>query len=218
MHHLSYRAYKHRLKLVLVFSGVIAIVGGIIYLSLHTAKQPAPKPSAAVNSVVTENETTYKSSYFQFTDTQKWVLDKTSSTPTKYSYVAYQGQVIEGSLVIYINQQPTPFELAASRVLPIRIVNNNSFQVTGVSQACGAEYGQGAPLVDKVITINGAGMFCEPDTKLYTVVVSEIDGDYHLNLTRANGTPIQLIITYENQDLTPTPDSILNIASSFQVL
>jgi hypothetical protein len=59
-------------------------------------------------------------------------------------------------------------------------------------------------------------MLCDPDNTQYYVVLSEINGDYRLQLKRPNGTPIQFVITYKDNGLDPQPDSILNVANSFK--
>jgi hypothetical protein len=119
-------------------------------------------------------------------------------------------------MIIYVNQVPTPLYLAVSRVLPVRIVNSNSLQAIGVSDPCGNKYAAGEAHHTKEVSINGATMLCDPDSTQYTVVLSEEGGDYQLHLQRPNGQAIQFVITYQDLGLTPTSDSIVNIADSFQ--
>jgi hypothetical protein len=59
-------------------------------------------------------------------------------------------------------------------------------------------------------------MLCDPDNTQYYVVLSEINGDYRLQLKRPNGMPIQFVITYKDVGLAPQSDSIVNIAGSFK--
>jgi hypothetical protein len=61
-----------------------------------------------------------------------------------------------------------------------------------------------------------ATMLCDPDSTLYKVVLSEINGNYQLHLKRPNGQPLQFVIVYEDDGISPQPDSIMNIANSFK--
>jgi hypothetical protein len=106
--------------------------------------------------------------------------------------------------------------LAVPRVLPVRVVNNNSFNITNVSGACGNQYAPGELHKVKEVTVDGARVLCDPDSPQYYVVLAEINGDYRLKLQRPDGTPIQFIIIYKDLGLAPVPDSLLNVASSFR--
>lgn len=213
----SYTSFRRRFFLL---SAVVILVGAVaafIYFNLHVSPKPQPQASPEQDVVIAAPLQTFTNQYFKFSDTGKWILDQKSSTANKIVYIKYKGQLIEGQLDVYINQVPIPLYLATARVLPVRIVNNNSFQVTGVSDPCANQYA-GAPHRVKEVTINGATMLCDPDAAAYSVVIAKIDGDYRLPLKRANGTPVQMVITYLNQKLDPDAQSILNIASGFQAL
>jgi hypothetical protein len=78
------------------------------------------------------------------------------------------------------------------------------------------QYAKGELHKVKEVSINGATMLCDPDSPQYAVVVSEINGDYRLNLKRPNGALIQFVITYKDTALSTQPDSLINVVSSFQ--
>jgi hypothetical protein len=213
-----YSAYKHHLKLITGLLIVVGVLAAFIYANLHGSAKINPQISPVQDITIASPIQTFTNPYFKFTDSGKWVLNQKSTTPSEVVYIKYAGQVIQGQVDVYINQVPISLYLATSRVLAVRIVNNNSFQVTGVSDPCSNQYAKGAPHRVGDITINGATMLCDPDTPNYTVVISQIEGDYRLHLQRANGNPIQFVIVYTNQSLQPNSQSILNIASSFQAL
>jgi hypothetical protein len=214
-----YAAFRRRLKLIIGVLAAIILIGVFIYVNLRGGQKPPPAISPVQSSVISDNKQVFTGPYFKFSDTGKWVLDKASTTANRFTYIDYLGQEIEGQLNIYVdvNNVPLPIE-PVSRALPVRIVNDNSFQVTGVTDPCANQYPPGAQQVDKNVTVDNSGIYCDPGTPQYSVVFSEIGGDYHLPLKRANGAPINFEITYLNQDINPQPDNLLNIASSFQAL
>lgn len=190
-------------------------VGVFIYAGLHK-QSPKPVTSDVENTEITGNKTTTTNDYFQFQDSGAWILDKNNSTATKFTYHKFRKSVLEHEMVIYMNQVPIPLYLATPRVLPVRIINNNSLQVTNVSSPCVNQYAKGELHKIKELQLNNATMLCDPDSPQYYIVLSEINGNYQLHLKRPNGTPIQFVITYKDTGLSPQPDSILNVASSFQ--
>lgn len=207
----TFRRYVVGIIFLLVGVGVVAF---FIYISL----QKSPKSSGiseAQTTEITGTKTKTVSETFQFEDSSAWVLDKNNSTANKLTYHKFHKNVLRDELVVYINQVPIPLYLATPKVLPVHIVNGNSTQATNVSSPCVNEYAKGELHKVKVVSINGANMLCDPDSPQYYVSLSEINGDYRLNLKRPNGTPIQYVITFKNVDLSSAPDSVLNIANSF---
>lgn len=213
-----YLIYRHRLGLVLlVLLGVGLIVAAIAFDLRHSNKKKL-MTSQAQSQSITGNLQTFRSAYFQFKDTGKWVLNSKESTADKYIYYKYRGLVVEHSLIVYVNQVPISLYLASSRVLPVRIVNNDSLDVTSVSGPCGNSYGPQDLHRIKDIVINGAIMQCDPDTPQYTVVLGEINGSYQLHMQRLSGGSVQFVITYRDLRLNTGQDTILQIAHSFQAL
>ncbi|MBX4197582.1 hypothetical protein KW801_03460 [Candidatus Saccharibacteria bacterium] len=210
-----YSNFRRQLLITVLFLAAFAAVGYFIYSGLR-GNQGTPAVSKVENSEITGNKSTTINDYFQFQDTGQWVLDKNNSTTTKFTYHKFRKSVLEHEMVIYMNQVPIPLYLAAPRVLPVRIVNNNSLQTTNVSSPCVSQYAKGELHKVKELQVNNATMLCDPDSPQYFVVISEINGDYRLHLRRPNGTPVQFVITYKDTGLSPQPNSILNIASSFQ--
>jgi len=202
----------------LLFVAAFVAVGYFIYTGLNKNQNQAVI-SAVETTEITGNKTTFTNDYFQFQDTGKWVLEKASgSTDTKLVYHKYRKNVLEHELVVYINQVPIPLNLATSRVLPVRIINTNAFQITNISSPCVSSYAKGELHKVKELSINNATMLCDPDSAQYSVIVSEINGDYRLKHKRSSGTPIQYVMIYKDTGIAPLPDSLLNIASSFKTL
>jgi hypothetical protein len=210
-----YSNFRRQMFITFLFAVAFGAVGYYIYTGLH--RQPAkPATSAVENTEITGNKVATINDYFQFEDTGAWVLDKQNSTGNKFIYHKFRKSVLEHELIVYMNQVPIPLYLATPRVLPLRIVNDNSFQATDVSNECGKTYAKGELHKVKEVSISNATMLCDPDNTQYYVVLSEINGDYRLHLKRPNGTPVQFVITYKDDGLDPQPSSLLNIASSFK--
>lgn len=207
---------RRRLALTLVALIPFIAVGVYIYLGLRQPDQTKPVTSAVENSVITGTKTTFTNDYFQFQDTDTWVIDKKNSTSAKLVYHKFRKNVMEAEMMVYINQVPIPLYLATPRVLPVRIINDNSLEATDVSDPCGNTYAKNELHKVKELEINHATMLCDPDSPQYYVVLSEFGGDYQLKLRRSSGQPIQFVITYKDLGLDPRPDSILNIANSFK--
>jgi hypothetical protein len=196
---------------------LLATVGAVIVFVISNTRQNPPKPvSKSEDTTITDKKETFTGPYFQFQDTGKWSFDKNDSTSSKFVYLKYQKNELQHQLNIYVNQVPIPLNLATPRVLPVRIVNNNSLDVTDISQPCGSYYGKDELHKVKELNIEGATMLCDPDNTQYYVMLSEINGDYRLGMLRPNKTPIQFVITYKELGLEPQPESLLNVASTFQ--
>jgi hypothetical protein len=210
-----YSHFRRQMFISLIFLAAFGAVAYFIYSGLH--RQPAKSATSAVeNTEITGNKVATINDYFQFEDTTAWVLDKNNSTANKFTYHKFRKSVLEHELVVYMNQVPIPLYLATPEVLPVRIVNDNSFQATDISAPCGRTYAKDELHKVKEVRINSATMLCDPDNTQFYVELSEINGDYRLPLKRPNGTPVQFVITYKDVGLDSQPDSLINIANSFK--
>lgn len=210
-----YNNFRRRAFIAVLFLAAFVAVGYFIYSGLRRP-QAGPVTSAVQNVEITGNKMTFTNDYFQFQDTGTWIIDKNNSTPNKLTYHKFRKNQLEHEMVIYINQVPIPLYLAAPRVLPVRIINNNSFQATNISNPCVSAYAKDELLKVKELSFAGTTMLCDPGSAQYLVVLAEINGDYRLKLKRPNGSLIQFVITYKDNGLTSQPDSLINIAGSFQ--
>jgi hypothetical protein len=208
--------FRRRIIITLFILVPFIAVGAYIYFGFHNAKQVKPVTSAVENTQISTNKSTFYSDYFQFDDTDTWVFDKKNSTANKLTYHKFRKNVQEAEMVVYVNQVPIPLYLATPRVLPVRIVNNNSTVATTVSDACGNSYPKGTLHNVKEVTIGYATMLCDPDSPQYYVQLAEVGGNYQLNMKRPSGQPIQFVITYKDTGLAAQPDAILSIANSFK--
>jgi hypothetical protein len=210
--------YGHYLDITVVIFIIIALLLALFFYDRYKNNHhPKPVSQAQTHSVAGAQKT-FRSAYFQFQDSGNWVLNAKESTDNKYIYYKYHGLIVEHQLIVYVNQVPISLYLAVSRSLPVRIVNNNGFDVTNVSEPCGRTYGPTDQHKIKEVSLNQTTLLCDPDTPQYSVVLSEIGGDYKLRLQRLDGAQVQFIITYHNLTLDPSQDTIKNVASSFQAL
>lgn len=197
------------------FLGLVAVAIGYIFWDLLHQGPATSQASNIETRIISDNLYTMESPYFKFQDTSKWVLDKARSTPDTFIYTKFRKLDILSQMVVYVNHVPIPLYLATPRVLPVRPVNDNSFDVTQASDPCGKAY-NGAPHIVKPVTINEATMLCDPDSPLYYVQLAMINGDWRLNLKRPDGTPIQFVITYRETTPEIKPQTLIRVAKSFQ--
>jgi hypothetical protein len=212
-----YSSFRRYLLLTIILVGILGGVGYYIYSGIHST----PKSSAisdVENTEITGNQKTFTNDYFKFQDGGTWVIDKNNSSSDKLTYHKFRKNVETAEMIVYINQDPIPLYSAVPRALPVRIVNNNSLQATNISSPCISQYAKGELHKVKEVSINNATILCDPDSPQYFVVLSEINGDYHLHLKRKNGTPIEFVLTYKDVTLDAQPNSLINIANSFQTL
>ena len=209
----KYSNFRRYMFFSIVLLALLGVAAYFIYSGLHT---PSASPVSRVqNTVITGNQQTYTNDFFSFKDTPTWVIDKNNTTSDRVVYRKFNKNILEAVMIVYINQDPIPLYSAVPLVLPLRIINNNSFSPSTVSQPCVSQYAKGQPHSVTEVTIDGARMLCDPDSPQYFIILSEIDGDYHLHLTTSTGKPIEFVITYKDDIDTNSPVSIENIAGSF---
>ncbi len=210
-----YSEFRRRVMLVLIVLIPFIAVGIYIYLGLHNNHTSQPI-SAVQNTEITGDKTTFTNDYFEFQDTGTWVIDKTNSSASKLVYHKFRKSVLEAEMIVYIDQDPIPLYTAVPRALPVRVVNDNRLQATNVSSPCVEQYAKGELHKVKEVQVNNATILCDPDSPQYFIILSEINGDFHLHLKRPGGKPIEFVITYKDDGLAAQPNSVLNIASSFK--
>jgi len=210
-----YSNFRRQMFITFLFLAAFAAVGYFIYTGLH--REPAKTATSTVETTqVKGNKQTFFNDYFQFDDTDSWVIKKDETTPNKITYLKYRKNIQLAELIVYMNQVPSILNLAVPRVVPVRIVNNNSLEANSVSDPCVKTYAKGELHKVKELTIANTTMLCDPDSPQYYMVFGEINGDYRLNLKLSNGKAIQFVITYKDTGLNPLPDAPLNIANSFK--
>ena len=131
-----YSNFRRQMFITFIFLAAFPIVGYFLYTGLHR-QSVKPATSTVENTEITGNKVTTFNDYFEFQDSAAWVLDKNNRTANKFVYHLFRKRVLEHEMIVYINQVPIPLYLATPRVLPVRIINNNSFQATDVSSPCG---------------------------------------------------------------------------------
>lgn len=212
------RSFRTYVKLILLLVILIAAVAVAAYID-NNRNQNQPSPVSKLRTyTISGSANTFTGPYFKFKDNGKWVFDKKDSTANKFVYFKYLGLEVQHQLIIYVNQVPIPSELGATRVLPVRIVNDNTFDVTNVTNNCVSYYKAKEVHKQKTLSIEGASMLCNPGTAEYSVILSQIGGDYRLNLKRPGGQKTQYIIIYRDLTLSPGPGTVKNIAKTFQAI
>jgi hypothetical protein len=211
---------KLRRRLIVAVFMLVGLIGGlaVVFADMRSTQEPPMPVSKAEQTEISDQINTFQSDFFKFSDRGKWVYSKVDSDEKKIVYYKYRLNTLEHSLTVWVDQTPIPLYLAVGRVLPVRMVNHNRLDATTVSRPCGAEYNSKPPRPIKLIAIENAKMLCDPDTNFYTVVLSEIGEDYNLDMRHTSGKPVQFVIQYRNYTGNNSPDTIRQIASTFEAL
>lgn len=212
------RHYRRRILPLLLLLFIILVTGIIFWRNLSRQNRAEHAVIGATSHRTIAGPQTFRSTYFQFSDTATWEYDKRDSTPTKFIYLSYVGGLPAHLVTVYVNQVPPDGDLATTRVLPVTIRGGNAFDVGKVSDLCNTQYMAGAPKLIRLVSISGTNMLCVPDSPQYTLAVGQVGGDYHLTLRRQDGQAAQYIILYHNLTVTPSPTDFLRIMKTFQAL
>ncbi|MBI2007659.1 hypothetical protein HYS85_00265 [Candidatus Saccharibacteria bacterium] len=113
---------------------MLTVLAAIVTVDLLRDDAPKTETSAVRNFTVSDDINTFQTNYFSFQDSGKWVFNKQESTPTKFVYHKFRGVQPQHQLTIYVNEEPIPLYLAVSRVIPVRIVNNNTLDITNITK------------------------------------------------------------------------------------
>lgn len=211
---------KNRRRLIVAIFMLVGLIGGlaVVFADLRKNTEPATPVSKAETTEISDKINTFQSDYFKFSDRGNWVYSKEDSEEMKIVYYKYRLKTLEHSLTVWVDQTPISLYLSASRVLPVRLVNHNRLDSTNVSRPCGAEYNSKPPRPIKLLEIENAKMLCDPDSVFYTVILAEIGEDYNLNMRHTSGKPVQFVIQYRNYTGDNAPDTIRQVASTFEAL
>jgi Tfp pilus assembly protein PilE len=208
---------RRRLIITVLILVPFIAVAVYIYLGYHNTKQPSAVTSKVENTQITGQKHTFTNDYFKFEDTDTWVVKKDETNANRLTYIKFRKNQQLAEMIVYINQVPAPLNLEVPRVVPVRIVNDNSLLATAVSNPCLTAYAKGEPHKVKEVTIAQTTMLCDPDSPQYYMIFGEAGGDYQLNMKLSSGKRVQLIITYKDEGLDPQPDSPINIANSLRM-
>jgi len=208
---------RRRLIITLLILAPFVAVAVFIYLGYHNSKQPPAVTSKVQNTQITGQKHTFTNDYFQFQDTDTWIIKKDETNANKITYIKFRKNQQMAEMIIYINQVPAPLNLEVPLVVPVKIVNDTSLLATAVSNPCVTTYAKGELHKVKEVTVANTTMLCDPDSPEYYMVFGEVNGDYRLNMRMSSGKRVQLIITYKDVGLDPLAEAPLNIANSLQM-
>jgi hypothetical protein len=215
-HRRRYRRYSLLMTFIFLLLGIV--VGVVIFNIYHLKDQPFKRSVGATFTQVIAGAQTFRSTYFEFSDTSKWVFAPNDSTANLFTYLLYADGVPAYSLSVYVNQTPVQYNLATTYVLPVQIKNNNSFIEGNISAPCNSVYQPSYLEHIRLVSLSGTDMLCVPDSPQYSVQVGQIGGNYNLMLKRSNGQVLDYIIVYHDLSVNPDPSPLLRIMNTFQAI
>lgn len=218
-HEVHRRRYRRWRRLLTVVAIVLLIVVGLVAYNWYGLQHVGEKSGIGADyQQQIDGPQVFRSSYFEFSDTEKWVYAPNDSTANKITYLLYESGVPAHSLTVYVNQTPLQYDLAVTRALPVQIKNGNTFSVGAISPLCNTVYKPTDPKVIRSASLSGTTILCVPDSPEYLVAVGQIGGDYNLTLTRSDGETANYIIIYHNLSIDPDPSPFLRIMKTFKAL
>lgn len=214
------KLFLRRIKItVFIFIVFILVVSAFAYFSLVRDEQS--NTTSQTTSIETSNFfapsfKTFSSPYFEFQTDDTWSEIPAETTDTKFVYRSVRTNLVEHSLIVYVNIIPT--SLQSNRVLPVSISltgNTSSLRPESVSDHCKSMTGQNS--IDAIpVSLGKVSILCDADSTDYSVLVGKIDGTSSLRLSRPNGSKANYSIIYTNMLTNPDSSQIVNIISTFQ--
>lgn len=200
-----------------VFIAILLIVIAIVVYLLFFVKAETPSAtSTPTTTVITTPIAIFKSPYFQFQTSEGWEEVVTEES-NRFFYRLRKDAINIHDLEIIVDPSTQQINrLASSRV---QVVNPNEGllrPIGGISDAC--------ELVDKnlvdndTVTMNDTTFTCTTGSALFDVAVSQLNGTPVLNIERANGEMLRLIMYYRDLRATPDGSELSEIVHSFQVI
>ena len=213
------RRYRRRSLLAAVVFLAFAIVVAAVIYDVYRLNRVHSQPIGVTYRQNIAGPQTFRSAYFQFNDSAKWVYAPNDSTPTKLTYLLYGSGLPVHSLTVYVNQTPLQSDLAVTRVLPVQVKNGNAFTLAGdISAPCSSLYSATDLKRIKTVSLSGTSFLCVPDSPQFSAVVGQVGADYNLSLKRADGQAANYIVIYHNLSIDPDPSAFVRIMKTFQAL
>lgn len=209
--------YRRRMKFIGLIL-LILIIGLAAFLYAITRKHSTNPQVGPSYTKTIAGPTLYKSQFFEFRDTAKWVYEPHDSGPNEVTFLQYQGGVLAYSVSVYVNQAPSIEELPVEYALPVQIVDQKSFSVGNITPQCGSAYAPTDKRLQKVVSIGGTNIMCFPGSPEYHVEAGQVGGNYNLVLRRSNGQLATYVIIYKDLTTSPEATPFINFLQTFQAL
>ncbi len=211
------KRYILRVRIFFVAIFLLAVAAAAYgYTVIRKTEQSSQNGGGAVQTTASyyaESVNILRSPYFQFQANKTWVEVPGESTPTKFIYRSFRGNLIEHQMTIYVNESPA--NLVANRVLPVTISDNSELLPATVTDHCIKATGKSS-IDDPMIAMERVKFKCDADSTNYAVLVGQVGGTTTLPLKRADGSMANYTIYYTNLKATPEPSQITDIVNSFQ--
>jgi len=206
---------KKQRRPILIKLGLAALVVIIAAAGLTGYKlyRQLDEPSQETATSANKNSAGYVNPYFVFHDLPGWTVDH-QSTAHLAIYERHNNGTLTQRFKIYIDTSPDIAEVAASRVLPVRIVNHESLNAGSVSAEC-KNFLPLSQMTMAIAEVNGVSMPCDPQADNYSVVLAQIGGDYQIKLNHAH-SPTNYIFVYYDFRSTPQPDDLIRLINSLK--
>lgn len=217
--HLDYRRKKriHRRRKVFATIIILLAIGIAVYFAIENFKaenfnSEEQTTSAATSSYIAPNIQVFLSPYFQFQTNRSWSEDPGSSAGNRYTYRSMRGNLLEHTLIIYVNSAPD--DIKVTRVLVSTMNGNRGLKAEKISDHCGKSNKSVKSGLNTVL--DQVTFKCFPDDTRFNVLVGMFGGTTNITLPRPDGSTAVYTIYYSNVTVTPDASQITDIVNSFQ--
>ncbi|MCA9347668.1 hypothetical protein KC930_03775 [Candidatus Saccharibacteria bacterium] len=189
----------------------------IIYIVISTLP-PAPVTGKTIDKGSFDPNTTIKTNWFSFRVAKTWqAVPELTKEDSLYTYREMQGPNPQGLLQIYINRKPVSSEAYFSRVVPVTIIDGNSFEVGDLQPDCTTT------TTDKNtqnFMANQANTLfpCWAGSPQLYIVAGEVGDDNYLTMSHGDGGSAQYMITYRNLAFIENDSTFSSVLKSFKSL
>lgn len=153
---------------------------------------------------------TVSNEQFVFESRWDWQFDpEASNPPDRYVFAHSVEELRVRELTITVD---APERLLATRVLPVS-VEGTSLAAGELSDKCAID--PSLPVLPTDILISNARFTCVPDLNSFNVVVAQIGGTDVLQLTRSDGSAVQVQMLAKELSATPDARYLPELVASF---
>jgi len=203
---------------VFIILFVILLIGIVAWIIWDLLKQNDQKPASSETTIstVSAQTITFDTPYFSFTVPNTWQDIPKESTPQKYVYRSYRGNLVEQELNVYVNSSGE--DTSAVRILPVTYeTSTGKFAQYDISEHCSTKAGTKNVHQPVRVSISGSSLMCQIDGTNYLVVVGMKGGSEAMQLKGPSGQNMRMTIFYRNSIVPADPDKLVKLIQQFTV-
>lgn len=191
------------------------IISVVVYLLFFVKAENPGATSEETTTVISRPIAVFKTSYFQFQTSEGW--EEVATNDNTYFYRLRKNSINLHDIQITVNPtQQQINRLSSSRAQVVDPEDGLLNPVDGLTDECETA---GEGLVDgDEVTMNETTYTCTTGSALFDVAVSQRGGTPLLELRRANGETMRMLIYYRDLRSVPDGRELAEIVRTFQII